>query len=240
MGKRIYNSNMIEIFPKKSKAPFWLQMIMGLAILLIVILIIFHNMEYFQILFPIISVILLLISIFSLIALRKVFQYTQQLKLALNTDRMTGLYSSVYLMEMLDVFVESGDGDLVLIFMDLDELKEYNDKYGHRAGDKLITSAAEGLSEAIAGRGTGYRYGGDEFVGVLNDISLEEGEQIAKRIVKAFEIRDISASIGVCKWEPGMTADSFLHEADRTMYKAKKSGKGGIVVQKDDLPEENE
>jgi len=163
-----------------------------------------------------------------LFAIKKVRKQSDRLREMLNIDRTTGLYSSVYLMEELDRLVDKGPGNLVLIFLDLDELKYYNDKYGHRAGDTLIRESAEALAEAIAGCGVGFRYGGDEFVALLNDVTPADALKIAKRVHASFENREISASMGVYPWRPGLSPDDLLDKADKAMYNAKRAGKGRI------------
>ncbi|GEM_PF-1417270 len=213
------------------KTPTLVQIFVGVSVVLIVLL--FFLGAYFteaqKGFFLLTSVVcVLLVLIFGLYTISRFSRQSVHLKELLNIDRTTGLYSSTFLMEELDRLVAEKHPNLVLIFLDLDELKLYNDKYGHRAGDKLIRNSAEALVEAIAGRGVGFRYGGDEFVAVLNDVSYDEALQMAKRVHAAFKNRDISASIGVYPWRPGLSADALLHQADKAMYAAKRSGKGRI------------
>jgi len=157
-------------------------------------------------------------------------KHAQYLKEMLNIDRTTGLYSSVFLMEELDRIVNGEAKNMVLLFLDVDDLKSYNDTYGHRAGDKLIHDAAEALAEGIMGQGVGFRYGGDEFVAILEDVATDGAIRAAKRVQKLFEQRRISASIGLYPWHRGMTVDELLSAADKAMYSAKKSGKGRIYL----------
>ena len=166
--------------------------------------------------------------IFGLYIFERVNKQAQFLKEMLNIDRTTGLYSSVFLMEELDRIVSNGSNNLVLLFLDLDDLKEYNDTHGHRAGDKLIHNAAEALAEAIMGQGVGFRYGGDEFVAILENVPIDSAIKVAKRVHRLFEARNISASIGLYQWHKGMTVDELLYAADKAMYSAKKTGKGRI------------
>lgn len=176
------------------------------------------------------SISILLIASFGLYALSKAANQSKHLKNLLNIDRTTGLFSSVFLMEELDRLISEGNHNLVLIFLDLDELKLYNDKYGHRRGDILIRNAGEALIEAIAGHGVGFRYGGDEFVAILANVSRENAIEFAKRVHRSFVMRGISASIGIYPWKPGMSSDQLLNEADQAMYKAKRSGKGRLFI----------
>lgn len=168
------------------------------------------------------------IVVFGLIIFNRVTKQTQYLKEMLNIDRTTGLYSSVFLMEELDRIVNNNPKNLALLFLDLDELKKYNDAYGHRAGDKLIHDAAESLAEGIMGHGVGFRYGGDEFVAILDGVPVDLAMIVAKRVHKLFEQKHISASIGLYQWRSGMSVDELLHAADKAMYRAKLAGKGRI------------
>lgn len=172
--------------------------------------------------------------IFGLNIFSRVQKQAQTLKEMLNIDRTTGLYSSVFLMEELERIINSDPNHLVLLFLDLDDLKEYNDTYGHRAGDRYIHDTAEALAEAIVGQGVGFRYGGDEFVAILEDKPLDQAIQIGKRVQMLLKERNISASIGLYPWHRGMSVDDLLHNADVAMYSAKKSGKGRIYVGDDD------
>jgi diguanylate cyclase (GGDEF)-like protein len=155
---------------------------------------------------------------------------SQYLKEMLNIDRTTGLYSSVFLMEELERIVNGEAKNMVLLFLDVDDLKAFNDTYGHRAGDKLIHDAAEALAEGIVGQGVGFRYGGDEFVAILEDVTTDGAIRAAKRVQLLLKGRRISASIGLYPWHHGMKVDELLSAADKAMYSAKKSGKGRIYL----------
>ncbi|HHS50199.1 MAG TPA: GGDEF domain-containing protein [candidate division Zixibacteria bacterium] len=173
---------------------------------------------------------ILAIGIFGMFALSRAANQSRKLKDLLDIDRATGLYSSIFLMEELDRLTSAGKGELSVIFIDLDELKQYNDKYGHRRGDQLIRSAGQAIKSAIAGHGTGFRYGGDEFVAILQNVLPETAVQIAKRVQKSFEDSGISASIGICRWRPGMSSDELIDSADKAMYMAKRAGKGRLFI----------
>jgi diguanylate cyclase (GGDEF)-like protein len=216
------------------KMPTLIETFIGLAVVIVIALFFLGEylpQEMHTAPFLLTSIIAISIIVgFGIYALRKVSSQSKHYQYLLNIDRTTGLYSSVFLMEELDKLVSEGKQNLVLMFLDLDELKLYNDKYGHRAGDKLIHNAAEAIMDAIAGRGVGFRYGGDEFVAVLTGVTSEDALLMAKRVQAAFANREISASIGVYPWRPGLSPDQLLHEADKAMYTAKRAGKGRIFI----------
>jgi diguanylate cyclase (GGDEF)-like protein len=226
-------------FPKSSivessfKTPTWVQWFIGLCVLLFAMLFFLGQLllpDKSEIYLVVSSVSVLIIAFFGLFSLSKLTKQTRHLRLLLNIDRTTGLYGSTFLMEKLDRLIDEAGHELVLIFLDLDELKEFNDKFGHRRGDILIRNAADILSKTVAGKGMGFRCGGDEFVAMLTDISSEEAVELAKSVHESFVEKGISASIGVYQWRKGMSADKLLYEADQAMYKAKRAGKGKLFI----------
>ena len=173
---------------------------------------------------------IIIVTGFGLFLLAEFNVREKKIKKVMGTDQTTGLYSSNLLMDQLEAVIEAGVSELVIIFLDLDELKKYNDKFGHRAGDELLRQSAEALVGSIGGDGVAFRYGGDEFVAILPGVSPENALKMARRVHQAFEDREISASIGVYSWRPGLSCDQLLEEADQAMYTAKRKGKGHVFV----------
>ena len=122
---------------------------------------------------------------------------------------------------------------LSVLFMDLDRFKSINDgPGGHGAGDRALKAFAEVLLRACAGKGTAYRYGGDELCALLPNHSLDEAYAVAERIrrdVRAIKSDNLPnglrTSIGIA-CAPEQTADSLqlVSIADRAMYAAKNAG----------------
>jgi len=115
-----------------------------------------------------------------------------------------------------------------MLFIDLDQFKVVNDTYGHHAGDLLIKQAAERMKMIFADNGLVARYGGDEFVVLLEYEELEFIEEIAKRIIKEIpealtsEIKTVP-TIGISLFpEHGDEIDSLLRFADIAMYHSKR------------------
>ncbi|SNY96926.1 diguanylate cyclase domain-containing protein [Halomonas sp. hl-4] len=129
---------------------------------------------------------------------------------------------------------------LAVLFMDLDGFKAVNDLHGHSAGDGLLREVAKRLTEGV--RETDYvaRWAGDEFVVLLESVASEAAERIARQLVETIEkpIRladvevDVSASIGVALYKPGVdeTAQELLKRADVAMYNAKHNGKAQVCM----------
>lgn len=116
------------------------------------------------------------------------------------------------------------DHPLSLLFLDVDDLKVVNDRFGHSAGDETLRVVAN-VTRACSREGTdsGYRVGGDEFVLIaLTDFA--GAEVLAERIGHGFATRspfESTLSAGVIEWDGAMSAGELLSEADRLMYRSK-------------------
>lgn len=175
-------------------------------------------------------------------------------------DDLTGLFNDrwfhVRLTEALTDARKTG-GESVLLFMDLDRFKFVNDCHGHLAGSQVLREVGFLLKRIVQKPGsTVARYGGDEFVAILPETSLEDGVRICEEIRKAIEgttflerewgfsmppvrLRGVlSASIGIASHradgETGVSLDieksELLRRADAAMYHAKSLGKNKVVV----------
>lgn len=133
---------------------------------------------------------------------------------------------------------------LSVIFIDIDNFKDFNDRYGHVSGDDTLRAVANALSETV-NRSTDLvaRYGGEEFVCVLPETDLEGARRVARRIREAILALAIphagspgndrvTASLGVASAVPdeaGMTCEALLEQADRQLYRAKHRGRDQIA-----------
>ncbi len=159
-------------------------------------------------------------------------------------DGLTGLYIRRYLEARLAEEFEraqrSGSAFCV-IMMDVDNLKDVNDQFGHAAGDTLLRNVAAALKESVRGMDVAARWGGDEFAALLPDMDLESGLAVARRVAQAIRRQVFtvgvervtpSASIGVavCDGRNPKSPEELMAMADRALYRAKKSGARGEVV----------
>lgn len=118
------------------------------------------------------------------------------------------------------------DHPLSLLFLDVDDLKQVNDRFGHAGGDETLRVVAN-VTRACSREGTdaSFRVGGDEFVlVVLADYA--GAEVLSQRIRHGFATRspyESSVSVGVMEWDGAMTAGELLSEADRLMYRSKQT-----------------
>ncbi len=127
-----------------------------------------------------------------------------------------------------------------LLFIDLDNFKAANDKFGHHSGDELLKQAAERIKVCIRETDTVARLGGDEFTVILLDMTDTESAQlIANKILHQLRAPfhvfgntlNISASMGITYFpKDGRTLDTLLKNADKAMYTAKKAGRNQIQL----------
>ena len=146
-----------------------------------------------------------------------------------DTDALTGLSNRRALMRDLDSAVaNASEGhDLILALFDLDGFKQYNDTFGHPAGDALLVRLADRLKRSVEECGTAYRMGGDEFC-ILANIDCDGGREIARRAASALsemgEAFRIGCSYGVANLHQDASSSAqALGAADRQMYDHKTS-----------------
>jgi len=155
------------------------------------------------------------------------------------SDDLTRLHNRRTILERGDSEVVRANRDkhsLAIVFIDLDDFKQFNDRHGHRAGDAALEVTAQVLRVAARSSDVVGRIGGDEFVVVLPQIERGEAVEAAHRMAGALRaalapFEGVSASAGVAWFErPDRPFSAMLHAADGLMYRAKQSGKGGVVV----------
>jgi diguanylate cyclase (GGDEF)-like protein len=124
---------------------------------------------------------------------------------------------------------------LSLIMIDVDWFKNYNDAFGHPAGDGVLCTVANLIQKSAPDPGLAARYGGEEFTVLLPLTGSEAGKSLAERLRQSilnypWPLRRISASLGIATSRPGMIDPSRLvEEADRALYHAKQSGRNAAV-----------
>lgn len=164
-------------------------------------------------------------------------QKTKELENIAMYDLLTGLPNRNmlnYQLRKAFMNVSRSDGQIAVLFLDLDDFKKVNDSHGHTDGDKLLIQAANRLRSSIRRVDMACRFGGDEFVVVLGHIDNEnDAVLVAKEILEAFkapiEIQNslfyISTSIGIAFAPQEMTkSEDLISYADIAMYEAKGDG----------------
>jgi len=166
-------------------------------------------------------------------------------------DPLTGLANRVLFEDRLDHALaraaRAGGGCGAVLLLDLDDFKGVNDTLGHHVGDELLVALAGRLRDATRASDTLCRFGGDEFLLLVEDLDgPREVDQIAARLMGSFtlpfEVGSTSviqhASLGIVPWESGgEDPASLFARADTAMYEAKRLGKGRHVVFDPDVHE---
>jgi len=153
-------------------------------------------------------------------------------------DPLTGLINRFMFGDRLQNAIARArrDGGLVsLMFLDLDEFKAVNDRFGHTTGDEVLREVADRLKNAVRESDTVARIGGDEFTIVLEgNQRVEDAGHVATKILRALEVPydvtgrqlHITASIGIALYPiDGEDSDGLLRDADIAMYTAKSAGR---------------
>ena len=150
----------------------------------------------------------------------------QELKRLSITDSLTGLYNQRHFYTRLREEVlraERQKHPLGLIFLDLDDFKQYNDTHGHLGGDKLLQEVASIINTKIRRNvDSGYRYGGDEFAIILIDADSDITQTVQKRIkASMLEECNLGISVGYAQYSHGLSPEEFMAEVDDRLYEAK-------------------
>ncbi len=126
---------------------------------------------------------------------------------------------------------------LSVIFLDIDHFKSINDTYGHDCGDVALATTGKWIKECVRGTDIVFRYGGEEFVILLNNTNLAGAELLAERIRASIEqhtlsygmnIVNLTVSLGVSTLRVNDTVETFIKRADQAMYRAKKNGRNQV------------
>jgi two-component system, cell cycle response regulator len=154
-------------------------------------------------------------------------------------DALTGLHNRRFFHETLAREVARAhryERSLALIVLDLDDFKEVNDKIGHLAGDSVLAEAAQRIRSVVRSADITCRVGGDEFGVILPESTLDDADQLYRRIQHAVSSRPIGQagtlylSAGVAELRPSDDAVTFFQHADDALYRAKGAGKGRVVA----------
>lgn len=166
-------------------------------------------------------------------ALERIRLYELVQELAI-TDGLTGAFVRRHFTERLNEELARADNfntRVSVLMIDVDDFKEYNDRYGHLKGDILLKKIADALKENIRDIDIMGRYGGEEFCITLPDTGLKGAEYVANRLRESVKAFSSTISIGVATY-PDEAKDSahLMEKSDRMLYKAKGSGKDKVCI----------
>jgi diguanylate cyclase (GGDEF)-like protein len=158
-------------------------------------------------------------------------------------DSLTGLPNRAHFLERLTRIVHYADYNptfrFALMFVDLDGFKPINDRLGHKAGDAVLRQVARIFQSCLRQGDVVGRYGGDEFIFLLNQVSdpsevIQVAERILARLQAPIDVGEpvnVGASIGIAfNTNMAETAEELIRDADQAMYRAKAQGKNRYIV----------
>jgi diguanylate cyclase (GGDEF)-like protein/PAS domain S-box-containing protein len=159
-------------------------------------------------------------------------------------DMLTGLYNRRYLEEILEREIRRAARaaqSLGILMIDLDHFKNFNDTYGHDAGDAVLRETAQFLSKGIRAEDFVCRYGGEEFVVILPTADMSNSQARAERLrskmremtvmYQGKSLGMITISIGVASFpQHGMSPKELMAAADAALYEAKRAGRDQVVL----------
>ena len=160
------------------------------------------------------------------------------------TDGLTGLYNHRHFHERIALEVERSQRSglpLSLLMLDVDHFKQFNDTFGHPAGDEVLRQLARVLTDTRRANDVVARYGGEEFAVILVDTAKFTAAKVAERVrerVAGHDFSDaapragrLSVSVGVATFpDDGTDAEALVRAADTALYAAKRAGRNRVVL----------
>jgi diguanylate cyclase (GGDEF)-like protein len=170
------------------------------------------------------------------------FSRIQELETLAAVDPLTKIYNRRSLDSYLEMMLQSGMDrhlEMHLMMIDLDDFKQINDVHGHQAGDKVLIFIANLLRKTLRDGDKVFRYGGEEFVIILNRISemgcMNVGHRLlalsrSSKLISKNEQITVTFSIGATAYVAGDTIHTIIQRADNALYQAKAAGKNQLKV----------
>ncbi|MEI8652707.1 GGDEF domain-containing protein [Pseudoalteromonas sp. Hal273] len=167
----------------------------------------------------------------------KIIALSQKNEFLATIDPLTNLPNRRYTMNKLVAFkseLKDNNTPFVILLADVDNFKKINDQFGHDFGDEALIQLAKTFDKSIPKNAIASRWGGEEFLIVIPDATVEQGEQVAEKIHNALKASvvslfsdstNITLSIGVISASAERSIDLDIKRADELLYKAKAQGK---------------
>lgn len=152
---------------------------------------------------------------------------------AADTDELTGLASRRCILAVLNNALDRGPVAVALI--DVDHFKAVNDGYGHQSGDRVLRRVGDAIARALRTSDRAGRFGGEEFLAILQGADIEAAIAVAERVRCAVEASQpeegdprVTISIGISAAGRGDDVETLIHRADRALYSAKLAGRNRV------------
>jgi len=167
----------------------------------------------------------------------------ESLRRSLRTDTLTELHSRDFSIATLRSALDSAlstHQPLSVIMADIDHFKRVNDEFGHLIGDRVLQAVASRLSQGARDRDTVGRYGGEEFLFILDHATLTDAVALAERVRQRVahdpvhvDGQDLAMtiSLGVAEARPDDDARTLLARADHALYEAKRAGRNRVAIE---------
>lgn len=168
-----------------------------------------------------------------------------------NQDELTGLYNHRYFYEYFQK-TSVNSKSLILLFCDLDYFKTINDLFGHITGDSVLKKTAQIIKQTAKEKGKCFRYGGEEFIVLLESCTMEQAlivaQELNKKVSTCNELQQyavyfpVTLSIGIASYpENAGSPQDLVEKADRAMYASKQKGRNQISIYnpENDTPEQS-
>lgn len=190
--------------------------------------------------FGIITTLLLLglINLFMSRLIKKLDEARQTIEMIAITDQLTEIFNRRYIMSRIEEEFEKFKRlkkNVSCIMADIDNFKAINDAYGHLVGDQVLKEISHRIRNTLRAYDILGRYGGEEFLIIMPETSLEDAGGLAERIrirVKEEPVNNATVTLSfgvVCVQEGDRTVDDIIRRADQNLYRAKKGGKDQVV-----------
>ncbi|NVK23410.1 MAG: diguanylate cyclase [Gammaproteobacteria bacterium] len=155
------------------------------------------------------------------------------------TDQLTKLNNRVRCDSFLPAALSKAqkhNSPLSVVIMDIDHFKRINDTYGHLVGDNVLQQVAEVLKTEATGSDFIGRWGGEEFILIISNLSSQAAYQKVENLRVAIaqqnfdDVKHISASFGIASYHNGDTQNALIERADRALYQSKKAGRNCVTM----------
>ncbi|MDJ0629524.1 MAG: diguanylate cyclase [Rhodobacter sp.] len=156
-------------------------------------------------------------------------------------DPLTGLYNRRYAVRAMDLIIDGPDEPFAVMVLDLDRFKQVNDRYGHAAGDAVLTAVAQRMQTCLRREDVLARIGGEEFLAVIRNCDVAQAKRAAERLRRVVCDRQVvlpgdagnvtvTLSVGLVMGGRADPAATLISRADRALYAAKADGRNQVAM----------